>query len=159
NPASGDQRDPPFLGHVQIIDLDQDGRPDVLLCDSEKSEVKWIHNRNGVWKEDTLATVRNPAHTQVFAGKHNGNLDIVVGALGTLRPSDELVGSVVLLSNNGAMQFTPVTILDHVSRVADVEPGDFDGDGDLDFVVAAYGAINQGEVGWLENKSDKTYQY
>jgi len=159
NPASGDQRDPPFLGHVQIIDLDQDGRPDVLLCDSDKSTVTWIHKRNAVWKEDILATVRNPAHTQVFAGEHNGNLDIVVGALGTLRPSDELVGSVVLFSNQGAMQFTPVTILDHVSRVADVEPGDFDGDGDLDFVVAAYGAINQGEVGWLENKSDKTYQY
>jgi len=65
----------------------------------------------------------------------------------------------MLLFNNGAMQFTATTILSHVARVADVEPGDFDGDGDTDFVVAAYGAINQGEVGWLENKSDNTYQY
>jgi hypothetical protein len=159
NPPSGDWRDHPFLGHVQITDLDGDGRPDVLVCDSEKSAVKWIHNRNGIWKEDTLATVRNPAHTQVLAGNRVGSLDIIVGCLGTMGPSDDLVGSVVLLSNNGEMQFGPVTILDHVSRVADVEPGDFDGDGDTDFVVAAYGFINQGEVGWLENKSDKTYQY
>ena len=159
DPPSGDWRDHPFLGHVQITDLDGDGRPDVLVCDSEKSAVKWIHNRNGIWKEDTLATVRNPAHTQVLAGKRVGSLDIIVGCLGTMGPSDDLVGSVVLLTNNGAMQFEPETILDHVSRVADVEPGDFDGDGDIDFVVAAYGAINQGEVGWLENKSDKTYQY
>ena len=158
NPASGDWRDPPFLGHVQFTDLDKDGRPDVLVCDTGKSAVTWIYNRNGVWKEETLATVRNSAHTQVLAGTRDG-VDIAVGCLGTLGPSDDLVGSVVLLSNNGAMQFTPVTILDHVSRVADVEPGDFDGDGDTDFVVASYGAINQGEVGWLENKSDKTYQY
>src|SRR5207247_7793924 len=48
---------------------------------------------------------------------------------------------------------------DQVSRVADVETGDFERDGDIDFVVAAYGAIKQGEVGWLENKSDNTYQY
>jgi hypothetical protein len=156
NPASGDRRDPPFLGHVQITDLDRDGRPDVLVCDSEKSAVNWIHQRNGVWKEETLATVPNPARTQVV--QRDGDLDIVIACLGTLRPIDDLVGSVVLLSNDGAMQFTTKTILHEVSRVADVEPGDFDSDGDTDFVVAAYGAINQGEVGWLENQSDK-YEY
>jgi hypothetical protein len=159
NPASADPRDPPFIGHVQITDLDRDGRPDVLVCDSAKSAVNWVHQRNGVWTEETLATVRNPAHTQVLPGQRAGWLDIVVACLGTLRPIDDLVGSVVLLSNNGAMQFTPTTILDRVGRVADVEPGDLDGDGDTDFVVASYGAINQGEVGWLENKSDKTYPY
>jgi len=156
DPPSNDRRNPPFLGHVQITDLDKDGRPDVLVCDSDKSSVNWIHQRNGVWKEETLATVRNPAHTQVV--QRDGSLDIVVACLGTLRPIDDLVGSVVLLTSNDAMQFTPVAILDQVSRVADVEPGDFDGDGDTDFVVAAYGAINQGEVGWLENKSGK-YEY
>jgi len=159
NPVSADSRERPFLGHVQIADLDKDGRPDVLVCDSEKSAVNWIHRQNGVWKEDTLATVRHPAHTQVLASQHKGSLDIIVGCLGTMGPTDDLVGSVVLLSNQGAMQFTPVTILDHVARVADVEPGDFDGDGDTDFVVAAYGLINQGEVGWLEKTSDETYRY
>jgi hypothetical protein len=159
NPAGTDPRDPPFIGHIQITDLDRDGRPDVLVCDSEKSAVNWIHRRNGVWTEEKLATVRNPAHTQVLPGQRDGRLDIVVACLGTLRPIDDLVGSVVLLSNNGAMQFTPRTLLDQVSRVADVEPGDLDGDGDTDFVVASYGAINQGEVGWLENRSDKPYQY
>ncbi|MEO8428642.1 MAG: FG-GAP-like repeat-containing protein [Verrucomicrobiota bacterium] len=159
NPAIADSRDPPFLGRVQIVDLDQDGKPDVLVCDIEKSAVTWVHNQNGVWREETLATVRNPGHAQVIAGKRAGPLDIVVGCLGTTRPTDDLMGNVVLLSNDGAMRFTPVTLLDQVSRVADVEAGDFDGDGDTDFVVAMYGFLNQGEVGWLESKSDKTCQY
>ena len=84
NPASADSRDPPFLGHVEIADLDKDGRPDVLVCDTGESMVTWIHDRNGVWTEDMLATVRNPAHTQVLPGKRDGSLDIVVGCLGTL---------------------------------------------------------------------------
>ncbi|HXT38887.1 MAG TPA: FG-GAP-like repeat-containing protein, partial [Candidatus Angelobacter sp.] len=134
DPAGADRRHPPFIGHVQIADLDKDGNPDVLVSDSEKSAVNWIHDQNGIWKEEKLATVRNPAHTQVLSGERNGNADIVVACLGTLSPIDDFVGSVVLLSNNGAMQFTATTILDHVSRVADVEPGDFDGDGDTDFV-------------------------
>lgn len=159
NPAGTNWRDPPFLGHVQITDLDRDGRADVLVCDSEKSSVNWIHHHNGVWKEETLATVRNPAHTRTLTGQRDGTVDIVVGCLGTLGPIDDLVGSVVLLANNGARQFTAATLLDQVSRVADVEPGDFDADGDTDFVVAAYGAINQGEVGWLEKRGDRGYQY
>src|SRR5947207_305365 len=159
NPASADSRDHPFLGHVQLTDLDQDGQPDVLVCDSDKSAVTWIHPQNRVWREDTLASVPNPAHTQVMAGKRGDPIDIVVACLGTMRPTDDPVGRVVVLSNNGAMQFTPITILDHVARVADVEPADFDGDGDTDFVVAVYGYINQGEVGWLEKTSGQEYQY
>ena len=65
HPASADPRERPFLGHVQIADLDKDGRLDVLVCDIEKSAVTWVHHRNGAWKEDILATVRNPAHTQL----------------------------------------------------------------------------------------------
>ena len=159
NPPGPDSRDHPFLGHVQIADLDQDGRPDVLLSDTGKSAVTWIHRQNKVWREDTLASLPNPAHTQVLAGRRAGALDIVVGCLGTTGPTDDLVGSVRLLVNDGTTHFAPMTILDNVGRVADVEPGDFDGDGDTDFVVAAYGFINQGEVGWLEKQSDETYRY
>ncbi len=159
NPMSTDSRDRPVLGHVDIVDADKDGRPDVLVCDTENSMVNWIHRTNGVWQEDTLAKVPHPARVQLVAANPGQPSNIVAACLGTMRPIDDLVGSVVLLVNDGAMHFTPVTLLDGISRVADVEPGDFDGDGDIDFVLAAYGFINQGEVGWLENKSDGTYVY
>ena len=159
NPLSTDPHDRPILGHVAIVDLDQDHHPDLLVCDLGNSTVNWLHRTNGVWQEDTLAKVPHPASVHLVPSSSGQSSNIVVGCLGTLSPIDDLVGSVVLLVNDGAMHFTPVTLLQDISRVADVEPGDFDGDGNIDFVVASYGFINQGEVGWLEHLPDGTYRY
>jgi len=85
NPAGNDSRDPPFLGHVQIVDLDRDGRSDVLVCDSEKSAVNWIQPaewRCGRKKRSRRSAIR--LHTQVLSAQPNGLPDIVVGCLGTL---------------------------------------------------------------------------
>jgi hypothetical protein len=82
-----------------------------------------------------------------------------VACLGTTQPSDAPVGSVVLLRNRGGLSFTPVTILDTVSRVADAEAADLDGDGDTDILVASYGYVMRGEVGWLENRPGEPWAY
>jgi hypothetical protein len=154
-----DSRVHPTLGHIQIADLDLDGHPDVLVCDTGKSQVNWVHRKHEVWLEETLAPVPNPAHTQVVTNARNGRLDIVVACQRVMEPTDDPVGSVVLLVNQGNMRFAPMTILEGISRVADVEPGDFDGDGGVDFVVAAYGFITTGEVGWLQRASADNYAY
>ena len=141
------------------MDLDQDGHPGVLVCDTDESKVNWVHRKNRVWREETLAQVPNPAHTQVMTNAQSGRLDIVVAAQRVMAPTDDPVGSVVLLVNQGGGQFNPTTILEGVSRVADVEPGDFDGDGETDFVVAAYGFIKNGEVGWLKKVAAGKYDF
>ncbi|MCI0537297.1 MAG: VCBS repeat-containing protein [Verrucomicrobiales bacterium] len=159
NPKSADSQEHPILGHVQIVDLNQDGHPDVLVCDAGESRVTWIHRTQGAWQEQTVAELPCPTHTQVVTNTSHGRLDVVVACQQVIAPTDDPVGSVVLLINDREDHFKPLTILDGISRVADVEPGDFDGDGDGDFVVGAYGFIKAGEVGWLENQSDNKYLY
>lgn len=156
--------DRPFIGHVQVTDLDQDGRPDALVCDSDNSSLNWIRQTQGehgesIWHEEPLAKLPSPARTDIFTNRATGRPDIVVACQERITPTDELTGSVVLLRNEGQTEratahgrFTPVTILTNISRVASVEPGDFNGDGEVDFVVAAFGHINEGEIGWLEQR-------
>jgi hypothetical protein len=57
---------------------------------------------------------------------------------------------VLLLLNEGGT-FTPHVILEDVYRVADVQAGDLDGDGDVDLAVAVFGYAH-GEVLWLEQR-------
>ncbi|MBI2928642.1 MAG: VCBS repeat-containing protein [Verrucomicrobia bacterium] len=158
-PVSTDPRERPVIGNVSLVDLDRDGRLKVLACDTRNSAVTWLHNSSAGWTEVTLAKVPFPARARVVTADAPENLNLAVACLGAMGPTDAPVGSVVLLVNDGARHFWAKTILDGVGRVADVEPGDFDGDGDVDFVVAAYGFINQGEVGWLENSGGTTYAY
>lgn len=149
----------PVLGHVAVVQLAPDPPPEVLVCDTEASSISWIRQMDGAWTEEVLAQVPYPGRARTFERAVGGPVQIIVACLGTLVPTDDLVGRVVLLVNNGSMQFQPVTLLEDVSRVADVQAGDFDQDGDVDFVVAAYGYLSEGEVGWLEQTSSGQYLY
>jgi hypothetical protein len=168
NGLGTNQAERPFIGHVQVTDLDQDGRPDVLVCDSDKSAVSWIRQKVGrpgqpaAWHEELLAKVPSPARTAVFTNRATGRLEIVVACQERMEPTDDLIGSVALFRNDSAIlstpQFTPITILSNIGRVAGVEPGDFNNDGEVDFVVAAFGHITTGEVGLLQRR-DANYSY
>jgi hypothetical protein len=98
-----------------------------------------------------LGEVKNPAHAEVVDLDGDGILDILVADLGNFKPTDRLCGSVVWLKGNKAGAFTPHTLLQNVGRVADVQAADFNGDGKLDLVVAAFGWQEAGEILVLEN--------
>src|SRR5207244_1120209 len=49
--------------------------------------------------------------------------------------------------------FTPITLLDRVGRVADVQAADFRGVGKRDLVVGVFGWQTTGEVLYLENQT------
>ena len=140
----------PQIANVQIVDLDADGLPDVLVCDATRNRVSWIRQSpRGTFTEELLAEVRAPAHVEAIDLDRDGNLDLVVASLGVLFPDNRRIGSVVVLEQVDARHFTPHVVAEGLARVADVRAGDLDGDGDLDLAVAGFG-YDQGETMWLE---------
>jgi FG-GAP-like repeat len=149
----------PQISHVQVVDLDHDGLPDILVCDVIRSQVTWIRQfPKGVYTEIPVGgSIAAPAHVEAIDFDRDGDLDLVVAALGVLAPSNNRIGSVLVLENTGRQQFANRVVADRIARVADLQAGDLDGDGDTDLAVAGFG-YNAGETSWLENKGDWTFE-
>lgn len=151
-------RDPPVVTNVQIVDFDSDQRADLVVCDARRNRVLWYRQTpDGQWEENVLADqLIAPAHATIVDLDQDDDLDVVVSVLGNIKPDDTAVGSLIWLEREGE-QFVRHTLLDDVRRVADAQPGDFDGDGDLDLAVAVFGYA-RGEVLWLENHGQGDFQ-
>ncbi len=144
--------EPPRIGSLTIADLDGDGLQDVLVCDMLANRVGWIRQSPaGVYTEKWVSPViPAPAHVSAADIDGDGDLDILVACMGQLFPSNDKIGSVVILENDGRQNFTPHTIIDHIARVTDVRAADFNGDGRLDLIVGQFG-YDDGETRWMEN--------
>ncbi len=119
----------------------------------------------GVWRWSPLvadgspqrvALLRNPAAARFVDLNGNGEPDLVVADLGSYSPADHDRGRVVWLPDVGAGTSTQegIPLIEGLGRVADVQPADFDGDGDMDLVVAEFGWHKTGRVLWLRNDGD-----
>lgn len=157
DPIRGDER--PQISNVQIADLDRDGLPDVLVCDVTQNRVIWIRQfPKGVYTETPAGDpVTAPAHVESVDFDGDADLDLVVASLGVLFPSNDRIGSVVVLENDGRQHFANHVLADRIARVADARSGDLDGDGDLDLAVAGFG-YDSGETSWLENHGGWTFE-
>lgn len=149
---------PTWLTNVQIVDFDDDKLPDVIACDARHHRiVLYRQTTNGTWMEQTLGeNLVAPAHATVVDLDQDGDRDVVVALLGNIWPDDDTIGRVVWLENTST-GFHPHLLLDDVRRVADVQAGDLDGDGDIDLAVAVFGYA-RGEILWLENRGEGRFR-
>ncbi len=142
----------PTIAHVAIHDLDLDGRLDILAADVRRHGIAWLRQgEDGSFTEQMIGDrIDGPVHVEPLDIDEDGDLDLLVAAMGVILPSDAEIGKVIILENDGQQQFTKRVILDKVRRVTDVQGGDLDGDGDIDLAVTQFGYL-RGEVQWLEN--------
>jgi len=155
--ASASER--PWITHVNIADLDQDGSPDLLLCDAETNSVAWIRQIvDGRYREHTLATdLPAPVHVEAADMDGDQDLDLILSCMGQVFPNNNLIGSVIILENDGQQNFTRHDIVTDTYRVTDTRPADLNGDGLLDLAVGKFG-YQQGEITWLENQGHWKFQ-
>ena len=145
----------PWITHLAITDLDKDGLKDVVVCDAKSNYVSWIRQfPKGTYVERKIGSqIRGPAHVWPCDIDLDGDIDLLVAQMTMIFPSNDKIGGVVVLENNGEQEFTNHVLIDKIARVCDVRPGDLDGDGDIDLAVAEFG-YDDGEIRWMENKGN-----
>ncbi len=150
---------PPWIAHVCAVDLDRDGKTDLLACEAKDNTVVWLRQTApGVFEEKVIGKdLRAPVHAEVVDIDGDGDLDVLVASMSVVFPNNDRIGTVFILENDGHQNFTPHVVLENTSRVTDVRAADLNGDGKLDLVLAQFG-YDQGEVSWLEQIGPWAYR-
>ena len=147
----------PALAHLNMISLDGDQTPWLVYCDMQSGEIGALaaggEDRDGETR--VLANLINPCHVEPCDLDNDGVLDLVVADLGSFVPADHDRGRVVWLrrESGARSQWKTTVLLRGLGRVADVEPIDFDCDGDLDLLVAEFGWRKTGRIVLLEQRA------
>jgi hypothetical protein len=152
SPVGPDDR--PMVTNLQIVDLDQDGLPDVIYSEARLNTVRWIRQApRGVFAEQIIARdLPAPANVSAADVQGSGRLDVLVACMGQIMPNNDRIGSVVVLENLDNRIFRPHVLLDQTARVTDVRAANLSdhADGRLDLVVGQFGYA-QGETRWMKN--------
>jgi hypothetical protein len=143
----------PILANTRFLDLDADGKLEIVACDMGHGLVLAGDPVKRPGELHEIAKVPNPAHAAAADLDRDGVMDLLIADLGFFLPEDHEKGSVVWLRGRRDGTFEKHVLAEKLPRVTDVEAADFDGDGDLDLVVAAFGLYTRGGILLLENRT------
>jgi hypothetical protein len=143
----------PTVSNVNLVHLFDKRKLDVLACDMRGGWVMALRPYTKPPATVVLGRVAHPAHAELVDLDGDGSKDILVADLGSFQPTDDRLGKVVLLKDQGGGKYTPITLLKGVGRVADVQAADFRHCGKKDLVVAEFGWHKTGSILYLENQT------
>jgi hypothetical protein len=142
---------PAGTANVRFLPLGEGGKTEVVAADMLSGVVLAASPAGTATR--VLGRVPHPCHVEAVDLDRDGRLDLLVADLGDAVPGDTTQGSVVWLQREKEGGFRSVPLASGLPRVADVQAADFDEDGDLDLVVAAFGWRKVGGLLLFENKT------
>lgn len=125
-------------------------RNDIIWCsDMLTGAIRQI-TLDGETLREYGGLVRNPVSIRFVDLDQNQQLDLVIADLGSPLPADHDEGQVVWIPNYEHSS-EATAILKGKGRISDVQPADFDQDGDIDFIVSEFGWHTTGGIHLLRN--------
>jgi hypothetical protein len=141
-------------GNVRFQDLDGDGTQELFVHEAINARITVLSDCSPECVAHVFSDgLRVPVRSQVVDLDRDGDHDLVVSDIGSLGPSDDRVGRVLVLRSDGRGAFAPEVLAENLGRVASTEAADLDGDGDQDLVVCEFGHESVGSLFWLEQDS------
>ncbi len=122
-----------------VFDFDQDGLSDILF-NARSTSLRYLHQKdNGTFEDLQLVESSNSINSFCVADfNSDDHFDVFVG-------NDQKGPSFFSNLGTGSQSFAPAEELSGLNSPFDIEPADFDGDGDIDVL------ITNGDFRWFEN--------
>ena len=136
------------------------GEPVLMITEPLSGQVQVARCSIDSCTFETISDLGSPVRTAIADVDGNGEDEIIIADIGMLYPVDDAAGRVLILER-GVSGWNVSTVIDMGARTVCAEPGDLDGDGDVDLSVCVFGHtrgrlvwVEQTPSGWIEHLLD-----